>query len=101
MTPPDPEARFDGPLLNQRWRLGPRLGAGGQAKTFLARDASVQRGERIVVVKELKLGGAVGWKEHDLFEREARVLKQLSHPGIPRCLDQFQAGPGELYLVME
>lgn len=38
------------------------------------------------------------------FEREARILKQLDHPRIPRFLDAFQEGAGvnlRLYLVQE
>jgi len=29
-------------------------------------------------------------QELDLFEREARVLKSLNHPGIPAYIDYFQ-----------
>ena len=28
----------------------------------------------------------------ELFEREARVLKSLSHPGIPQYIDYFEVG---------
>jgi serine/threonine protein kinase len=94
-------AAFDGPLLAGRWRLGPRLGAGGQGRTFLARDESVRAGERIVAVKQLKLGGEAGWKRFDLFEREVRVLRGLRHPGVPRFLDTFEDPPGVHHIVME
>ncbi|CBJ26153.1 protein kinase domain [Ectocarpus siliculosus] len=30
------------------------------------------------------------WKQLDLFQREAKVLKGLRHPGIPRYLDCFE-----------
>jgi serine/threonine protein kinase len=53
-----------------------------------------------VAVKELRLGEA-GWKKFDLFEREARVLQQLDHPGIPRYLDRVDGENGIFYLVME
>jgi hypothetical protein len=76
------------------------MGAGSQAKTFLARDAQAA-GERTVVVKQLALGDGASWKKFDLFEREAKVLRALSHPGIPRLLDSFESEPGTFNLVLE
>lgn len=93
-------AKFDGQLLAGRWRLGPRLGHGAQADTYLARDEKAAAGGA-VVVKQLHLARREGWKAFDLFEREARVLKALDHPGIPRFLDSFEEGPGVFNLVME
>jgi serine/threonine protein kinase len=88
-------------LLAGRWRLGPKLGSGGQGHTYLARDEKdLGPGERLVAIKELKLGEA-GWKRFDLFEREARVLAKLRHPGIPRYLDRLEGDKGTFYLVME
>ncbi len=93
--------KFDGPLLNGRWRLGPRMGSGSQARTFLARDDK-HEDERVVVVKqfELKTEGS-SWKSFDLFEREVRVLKSLRHPGIPRFIDTFENEGGVFNLVIE
>ena len=91
--------RFDGPLLRGRWRLGPRIGGGGQGHTYLARDESVTKGERLVVAKKVNLADG-GWKRHELFEREARVLAQLDHPGIPKVLDRFEAEKGIYYLIL-
>jgi serine/threonine protein kinase len=88
-------------LLAGRWRLGPRLGEGGQGRTYLARDEKADGpGERLVAVKELRLGDA-GWKKFDLFEREARVLAKLQHPAIPKYLDRVEGEGGKFYLVME
>jgi serine/threonine protein kinase len=92
---------FDGPLLHGRYRLGPRLGAGGQGRTYLARDETASF-ERLVAVKELRLSFEGGWKKYDLFQREVRVLKELDHQGIPRYLDEFEGEtPGVFHLVME
>lgn len=91
---------YTGPLLAGRWRLGPRLGRGAQADTFLARDEQAgSRGPREVVVKRLRLAGA--WKGFDLFERESKVLAALRHPGVPRALASFEEPPGTFNLVME
>jgi len=90
---------FDGALLKDRYKLGPMLGAGGQGQTFLARDTA--DGDRVVVVKQLRLGTGTTWKKFDLFEREARVLQQLRHRGIPSFVDHFEGDEGALFLVME
>lgn len=90
---------FDGALLAGRWRLGSRLGSGGQGRTYLARDE--RSPERVVVVKKLVLSAEEGWKRFDLFEREVKVLKELSHPGIPKLLETLEDPPGTFCLVME
>jgi len=92
---------FDGPLLGGRYRLGPRLGSGGQGRTFLARDEKSVGGEKRVAVKQLRLGAESGWKRFDLFERELRTLKSLDHDGIPRFIAYFEEPPGTHYIVME
>jgi hypothetical protein len=86
----------DGPLLAGRWRLGPRLGAGAQAETYLATE--VARREE-VVIKRVKLGA--GWKSFELHERETKVLGQLRHPGVPRLLGAVEEPKGTFNLVMQ
>ena len=56
-----------------------------------------------MVVKELHFAHLSDWKHLELFEREAKTLARLAHPGIPRCFDYFQ-GSGEsatFYIVQE
>jgi serine/threonine protein kinase len=88
---------FTGPLLAGRWKLGPRVGHGAQAETYLAKDQAQKGAE--VVVKRLTLRGA--WKTFDLFEREAKVLSQLRHPGVPRHIATVEEPPGTFNLVMQ
>ncbi len=92
---------LDGPLLKERYRLGPKLGKGSQGELFLARDEWLKgdEKERLVVVKRLKPRGT--WKSFELFEREAKVLSQLRHAGVPRHLANFEDPPGTFNLVME
>ncbi len=92
---------LDGPLLKERYRLGPRLGKGSQGELFLARDEWLKGNEkdRLVVVKRLIPRGT--WKSFELFEREAKVLSQLRHAGVPRHLANFEDPPGVFNLVME
>jgi serine/threonine protein kinase len=91
---------FDGPLLGGRYRLGPRLGKGSQGEIHLARDDKAKGAEdREVVVKRLTPRGT--WKSFELFEREARVLSQLRHPGVPRHVATIEEPPGTFNLVMQ
>ena len=45
---------------------------------------------RTLAVKALSLRSMSGWKQLDLFEREAKTLQGLSHPGIPAYVDYFE-----------
>lgn len=76
--------------LQGRYTVERALGAGSFGQTYVARRSD---GE-VVVLKQLKLARMGDWKALELFEREARVLAALSHPGIPR-LHEFFALDGE------
>lgn len=92
----------------RQYQLLRLLAQGGMGTTFLAWQApraSDQRGElapsqRLVVVKQLNPEMASLAKARELFEREAKVLQRMRHPGIPRFLDAFSEGDRS-YLVME
>lgn len=91
---------FDGPLIGGRYRLGDKLGRGSQGEIFLARDEQAKGGdEKEVVVKRLTPRGT--WKSFELFEREAKVLSQLRHAGVPRYLATVEEPPGTFNLVMQ
>ncbi|HEX2691531.1 MAG TPA: serine/threonine-protein kinase [Kofleriaceae bacterium] len=91
---------FDGPLIGGRYRLGPRLGKGAQGEIHLARDEKATGAEdREVIVKRLVPRGT--WKSFELFEREAKVLSQLRHPGVPRHIATLEEPPGTFNLVMQ
>ena len=62
--------------------LGKRAGQ----ETLLALD---QRTQDLVVIKLLTFNSELNWETFKLFEREARVLKELQHPAIPSYLDYF------------
>jgi serine/threonine protein kinase len=90
---------FDGPMIGGRYRLGPRLGKGSQGEIHIARDDKAKGAEdREVVVKRLIPRGT--WKSFELFEREAKVLSQLRHPGVPRHVATIEEPPGTFNLVL-
>ncbi len=95
-----PATPFDGPLIGARFRLGPSLGKGSQGDIFLALDTKAKGAEdREVVVKRLRPTGA--WKSFELFEREAKVLSQLRHAGVPRHYATIEEPAGTFNLVMQ
>src|SRR5512146_2137204 len=91
---------FDGPTIGGRYQLGPRLGKGSQGEIHIARDMKAKGAEeREVIVKRLMPRGT--WESFELFEREAKVLSQLRHPGVPRHLATLEEPPGTFNLVMQ
>ncbi len=89
-----------GPLLGGRFRLGKALGKGSQGELFLAIDTKARGAEATeVVVKRITPRGT--WKSFELFEREAKVLSQLRHAGVPRHHATIEEPPGTFNLVMQ
>ncbi|MCC0176898.1 protein kinase [Waterburya agarophytonicola K14] len=78
------------------------LGRGGMGTTYLAwdRNRTVQNAPMLLVLKEMNADMARIPKARELFEREARILKSLEHPGIPQYYDFFVENDRK-YLVME
>jgi Protein kinase domain len=84
-------------LRDGRFVVLGHLGRGSQGETFDAMD-TLER--RAVAIKRFDVRGAHAWKDVELAEREARVLRSLSHPKLPGYIDHFESD-GALYLVME
>ncbi len=70
-----------------RYEMDGVLGQGGQGSTFAGTDRKT--GAR-VAVKVLDLKHASDWKRVELFEREARVLRDIEHDGMPAFLDVIE-----------
>ena len=73
-------------VLKGRYEIQRHLGKRPGQQTLLAKDRQTQD---LVVVKLLTFGGELEWGTFKLFEREAKTLKELEHPAIPRYLDYF------------
>ena len=87
----------EGDLLNQRYQLLERLGSGGMAEVFRARDLML---ERPVAIKVLRSDYSSNKDFQDRFRQEARAAANLSHPNIVTVHD-FGFDNGQLFIVME
>ncbi|MGK0359635.1 MAG: hypothetical protein ACI9U2_001941 [Bradymonadia bacterium] len=98
-TPEACPACAETPLLDARYRLDSIVGRGAMGVTYRAERLA---DGHIVAIKELPFRRIDAVKTKAMFAREARVLEQLDHPGIPAYLDDFLGGVGKnlsLYLV--
>lgn len=74
-----------------------KLGHGGMADVFLA--AVRAKPSELVVLKRLK-EDLLDAEHRSMFEDEARIMPQLSHPNVVRTLE-YRAQEGWPYLAME
>src|SRR5262245_54539636 len=81
--------------IADRYRIERRLGAGGMADVYLARDL---RHDREIALKVMRpeLAQTLGTER---FLREIRLLARLQHPNILGLVDSGEAG-GLVYYVM-
>ncbi|QES53313.1 hypothetical protein DEJ51_02830 [Streptomyces venezuelae] len=90
-----------GALLEGRYRLGRRLGAGGMGEVWQARDLRL---DREVAVKVISRGVAGDRLLEERFRKEARMAASLAHPRIVTVHDHGEVevdGTPVLFLVME
>lgn len=80
------------------------LGKGGMGTTYLAYDRRIKinenLGSNLLVLKEMNADLIAIPKAAELFEREARILKNISHPNIPKYYEFFLEN-NQKYLAME
>jgi beta-lactam-binding protein with PASTA domain len=87
----------DGRLIAGRYRVVRRLGGGGMAEVFLARDTTL---DRLVAVKVLRERFADDQEFVARFHREARAAAALNHPNVVAIHDRGGSA-GSSYIVME
>lgn len=87
----------EGTLLNDRYQLLERLGSGGMAEVYRARDVVL---DRYVAIKVLREDYSDNEGFQSQFRLEARAAANLSHPNIVTVHD-FGFADHLLYIVME
>ena len=84
-------------ILNNRYRLEERLGSGGMAMVYRARDMTL---ERTVAIKILRKNLSANSEFRSRFHQEAKAAANLSHPNIVTVHD-FGFYASQLFIVME
>lgn len=89
-------------VLRERYRITDIVGHGGMGCVYRAADLRLPG--RFCAVKEVHIdptqSAEAQVQSHDQFLREASILAQLDHPGLPKVSDFFTEGNRE-YLVMD
>ncbi len=81
-------------LIHDRYRILNLLGQGGFGAVYAAIDERLQR--RVAIKQLLRVNERISRQ----FEREAHLLANLVHPGMPRVTDHFSDQNGQ-FLVMD
>lgn len=87
-----------GRMINGRFEVLSRLGAGGMGVVYRARQVGI---DRIVAIKTLLKDRATDDKVVLRFKNEARAVSRLNHPNTIRIFDFGQMDDGTLYFAME
>jgi len=89
-------------LLSGRYEIVRRIGRGGMAAVYQARDRNLPG--RNVAIKEMSDASLTDPAEYQqavaAFQQEAQLLLSLDHPHIVRVFDFFSTG-NKYYLVMD
>jgi serine/threonine protein kinase len=84
-------------VLGNRYLLHSRIGSGGMATIYRARDLQIDRDVAVKVLREVY---STDPKFVTRFQREARAASALQHPNIVQVYD-YGRTDGKYYIVME
>lgn len=84
-------------LLNNRYQIEGRIGSGGMAEVYRARDLML---ERTVAIKLLREDFSQDPTFRERFRQEAKAAANLSHPNIVTIHD-FGFDDKQIFIVME
>jgi tetratricopeptide (TPR) repeat protein len=97
MGEPQPDSGLVGRTLGP-YRILESLGSGGMGHVYVAEDTRL---DRRVALKVLPPEMASHPEKIKRFEREAKAVAQLSHPGIVTLLTGLEEEDGHRFLTME
>jgi len=86
-----------GDLLNGRFRLEEKIGAGGMSTVYRAYDTTL---ERQVAIKSMHRDISTDPDQLERFRREARAVARLNHAHVVTVID-FGEDDGSPYIVLE
>jgi serine/threonine protein kinase len=89
-----------GSVVDGKFRIEERLGAGGMGVVYAAHDLALGREVAIKLMRLERSIGRLGERLPEVFDREARATARLNHPNIV-TLHQFGNWNGIVYLVLE
>ena len=87
--------------ITEEYQIFREIGHGAQGRIFEARRIA---DDTIVVVKQLNIDSIKTWKEYELFNREAEVLKSLDFDGVAKFYDAIEClddDPPCSYIIQE
>lgn len=90
-----------GMLFQNRYSIISKIGVGGFGAVYKASDT--RQDDSLVAIKEAclrELTAQQAMEVADVFQREADLLSELTHPSLPRLYEQIRE-PERLYLVMD
>jgi serine/threonine-protein kinase len=97
MDPASTSSQMIGTVLSGRYRLEAKIGSGGMATVYLARDTTL---DRSVAVKVMHREMSEQADQLERFRQEARAVAKLSHPNVVAVIDAGEDG-GHPYIVFE
>lgn len=87
-----------GTVLDGRYEILALIDTGGMSRVYKARHTSLGV---VRAVKVIYRETAIGERSLKRFEKEARMIGNLSHPNLVACVDYGTAPGGRPYVVME
>ncbi|HEX4251057.1 MAG TPA: protein kinase [Pseudonocardia sp.] len=99
MVPTEPD--LSGVLLQERYRVTELLAVGGMSRVYRGTDLRLER-EVAIKVMDSRLAADASFRGR--FEREARAIARIDHPGVVDVYDQGEHGAEPdpvVFLVME
>ncbi len=85
------------PVFASRYQIVSLIGAGGMGTVYMARDAEL---DELVALKVLRKEAVVAPGALEMFRREVRLARRVTHPNVART-DDIGEAEGQKYLTME